>query len=205
MIEIFAHRALCNSKENSIEGITNCIKLGIGIELDVRRNTNTIYLSHDPTNTGVSFDEACKILKNSNSKIALHIKEIGVLKYVIKIITKHSINKKCFIFADSINYNTINDLAGETVEVAFYASKKPTNVKAKILWCDELSDKWYEKNLIKQLHKENKTVYAMSKELLRPCTKKDIMIEWQRLLQVQFDGICTDYPEELYQFLTRRE
>lgn len=200
MTEIFAHRALCGSKENSIKGITNCIKLGIGIELDIRGKTDTTYISHDPTNDGELFDAACKILENSNSKIALHIKEIDALEEVVKIITKHSINKNCFIFADSINYDIIDNLVGETVEVAFYANKKPSNVNAKILWCDELKAKWYEKNFIKELHKENKVMYAMSKELLEPCNNEDIITDWKRLLELQFDGICTDYPRELYQF-----
>ena len=60
MLEIFGHRAMFNGIENSIESIPYYKKLGIGIELDLRFKNNEIYVSHDLTNEGDSFEEICK-------------------------------------------------------------------------------------------------------------------------------------------------
>ena len=101
---------------------------------------------------------------------------------------------------DSASYETVSQLTNEHVEVALYATEKPNNVKAKILWCDELKDKWYKKEIIEEFHKKDKIMYAMSKELLEPCSKDEIKTEWERLLKLKFDGICTDHPKELSEF-----
>ena len=61
MLEIFGHRAIFNGIENSISSIPHYKKIGVGIELDLRKNNNEIYLSHDLTNKGDSFEEMCKI------------------------------------------------------------------------------------------------------------------------------------------------
>ena len=37
MIEIFAHRAIYENKDNSLEGIEYCLESGFNIEIDVRK------------------------------------------------------------------------------------------------------------------------------------------------------------------------
>ena len=44
MIEIFAHRAIFENKDNSLEGIERCLKSGFNVEIDVRKTT---YLDFD--------------------------------------------------------------------------------------------------------------------------------------------------------------
>ena len=83
MKQIFAHRALIDSQENSIEGISYFAKLGLGMELDLRNSLNGTYLSHEPTGNGVLFKDVCQILSKSKSLVALHIKELDVL-HVLK-------------------------------------------------------------------------------------------------------------------------
>ena len=66
MIEIFAHRAIYENKDNSLEGIEHCLKSGFNIEIDVRKKDETFYLSHDPQENGDSFYLACELIKQKS-------------------------------------------------------------------------------------------------------------------------------------------
>lgn len=203
MIQIFAHRAVLNSKENTLEGIQNCIRLNIGLEIDLRYDKD-VYLSHDENKNYQFFEDTCKILSLTKTKIVLHVKEIQAIKEVVRLVNKYSINQNCIIFMDTVDYLQLVGLAGKDVEVAYYASYKPMNYKPIIYWCDELADNWYDKNIIDSLHKNNKIMYAMSKELIHRTDLDEIKKEWGRLLDLGFDGICTDYPLKLRSFIKER-
>ena len=43
MIEIFAHRAIYENKNNSLEGIEYCLKSGFNVEIDVRKKDENFY------------------------------------------------------------------------------------------------------------------------------------------------------------------
>jgi len=201
MIEIFVHRARFKSKENSVQGIKAWTKSGVGIELDLRLENNSVIMKHDITEAGELFDVACKIIQKFNIRVALHIKEIESLNSIIKIIKKYNINKKCFLFSDLYTFDKLFEGGGKDMEIAHYASECPIDIKAKILWCDELKNKWFNTTIISDLHKENKILYAMSKELSVPSSSMyEITKEWKRLIELGFDGICTDYARELSNF-----
>jgi glycerophosphoryl diester phosphodiesterase len=200
MIDILAHRGMLDSMENSIRGISNCVKLGIGIEIDLRLGKNGVYLSHDVKESGELFEEACKILANSKITVAIHVKEVAVVKETLELLKKYSL-KNCFLFNTEVMIcETNNDC------FAFYANKNPTNIKEKILWCDEVKEKWYDYETISSLHKQRKILYAMSKEVvIGSCHKIEMQQEWKRLMELGVDGICTKYPKELLVFLKRDE
>jgi glycerophosphoryl diester phosphodiesterase len=197
MKEIFAHRALINSEEHSIKGILKYIDLGLGIELDLRKSSHGIYLSHDPTNSGILFRDICPILLKSESTIALHIKELTASEDIKDIINEFSLEK---IFVFDTDYEYVSKMFS-TTDVAYYASKIPSNnINAKIFWCDELEKKWFTKENIDKMHMRNKTIYSVSRELVKQSTMEEIYEDWGRLIKVGFDGICTNYPLELQQF-----
>lgn len=194
---IFAHRALFNSKENTLAGIRHYIDIGLGLELDLRFNKNGVYLSHDPSETGESFERSCPYLAKSKSFIALHVKELHAIPNIVKLVKKFSL-KNFFLFNQ--NYELMVQQA-EDCEVGYYSSKIPSyNIKAKILWCDEVEEQWYSTKIINELHKENKILFAVSKELVTKCSSTEMIHEWKRLIQMGFDGICTNYPEKLEKF-----
>ena len=197
MKEIFAHRALINSEEHSVKGILQYLDLGLGIELDLRKNSRGIYLSHDPTNSGILFRDMCPFLLKSKSTVALHVKELLALQDIKDIIDEFSL-KRIFIF--DTDYEYISKMFSNT-DVAYYASEIPNNnINAKIFWCDELKEKWYTKENIDKMHMNNKTIYSVSRELVKQSTMEEIYDDWKRLIKVGFDGICTNYPLELQQF-----
>lgn len=198
MLEIFGHRAILNGVENSIKSIPYYKKLGIGIELDLRFNDNDlVYLSHDATNQGDLFEEICKKCEKLDIKMALHIKESNSIPSVINILKKFSL-KNYFLF-DTENFE-YGKLVDET-KIADYVIKKDQNIKREILWCDEIQNKWYSKEIIKNLHQKNKLIYVMSLEVMQKCDEKEVILEWKRLIDLGVDGICTKYPEKLIQFV----
>ncbi len=197
MIEIFSHRIIFNGIENSVESIPYYKKLGIGIELDLRYNNNQVYISHDPTNEGKLFEEVCKQCDKSEIRMALHIKEKEVINPVIKILKEYSI-KNYFLFdTENFEYNNLID----KTKIADYVVKKDQNIMGEILWCDEIQNKWYSKEIMKNLHQENKLIYAMSLEVMKKCDNESIYLEWDRLINLGVDGICTKYPEKLMRFV----
>ncbi len=197
MLEIFGHRAIFNGVENSAKSIPFYKKLDVGIELDLRNSKNGVYVAHDPTKEGDLFEEVCKIYSNSQIKMALHIKEIETVIEVRELLEKYSIDNY-FLF-NTENFRFSDEISME--RIAAYVSKKQENIKEKILWCDEIQSKWYTQKYISDLHQKNKILYGMSLELVKRCNKQEVFLEWQRLIKIGIDGICTKYPEELMKFV----
>lgn len=197
MIEIFSHRAIFNGIENSAKSIPYYKKLGIGIELDLRYNNNQVYISHDPTNQGDLFEEVCKQWDKSEIKIALHVKESKVINPLIEILKKYSMINYFLFDTENFEYNKLID----KTKIADYVIKKDQNIKRKILWCDEIQNKWYSKEIVKNLHQKNKLIYVMSLEVVEKCNEKSVHLEWERLINLGVDGICTKYPEKLIKFV----
>ena len=197
MKQIFAHRALMNSQEHSFEGISYFAELGLAMELDLRNSSAGIYLSHDHTGKGILFNDICPILSKSDSLIALHIKELEVLPNIFELVNKFKL-KNFFIFdSDFERMCSVFD----NQYVGFYANMTPQNKhSAKILWCDEIKENWYSIQNIENLHKQNKILYSVSRELITSSSMDEIRSEWFRLIKLGFDGICTNYPLEIQKF-----
>lgn len=193
MLQIFAHRILYNKIENSIQAIPFFEKLGIGIELDLRYGEYGPYISHDITEKGILFEDLCKNYSKSKIQMALHIKEIEVIKETIRLLKKYSLDNY-FLF--NTEYHNLENMVDEK-HVASYVSQTESNKKTNLLWCDEINEKWYTKEIISDLHKKNKILYAMSLELFKTCNENEMIREWKRLIELGIDGICTKYPEKL--------
>ena len=197
MLEIFSHRAIFKGLENSSKSIPYYKKLGIEIELDLRYNNNQVYISHDLTNQGDLFEEVCKQLNKSEIKIALHIKESQAINPVIEILKKYTMINYFLFDTENFEYNKLID----KTKIADYVIKKDQDIKGKILWCDEIQNRWYSKEIVKNLHQKNKLIYVMSLEVVKKCDEKSVYLEWERLINLGVDGICTKYPEKLIKFV----
>lgn len=201
MIEIFAHRAIITSEENSLSAIKECIQNNFSIELDVRCNDSIVYLSHDETESSDLLEDACPLFKNSNFQIALHIKEFDAILPTVKLIKKFSLQNTCFIFMTDYDFDKILSVVENQIRVAFYSNTTPKIKNSEIFWCDEMKNSWYDEFLIKDLVSQNKNIIAMSLELLQQSNFQKIEQEWGRLIKLGFSGICTNYPSELAQFI----
>ncbi len=199
MTKIFAHRATYNSKENTLDGIKFYAENRINLELDLRKN-NELYLDHGQNGKGDSFKDACKILKNSNIQVALHIKQFKIISELQKIIKDYSIERKCFLFMDDVEYIKLRNGISRNIEIATYMNKKMSS-QSKIIWCDELKEKWFNKKIISEFQKGGKELIAMSPELISSVDMNQIKEKWKHLVEFGFDGICTDHPIELKRWL----
>ena len=197
MIEIFAHRAIYQDRQNTIEGIENNLKAGFNIEIDVRKNNLGIYLAHDIEEEGELLENAFKIIRNYNKKVAIHVKENFNVQEIINLVLKYNLKENCFIF--STLDETINT---QEVHVGHYHSFKKNFSDGKFFWCDESNGKWYDKKLFFENKKEHKIIITMSRELLEKSNLDEIKNEWKRLIELGADGICTDYPNELKIFVS---
>ena len=181
MKEILAHMAMHNCEENTVDGIKNYSKLGFGAELDLRYGKNGVYLSHSISETGDLFEDACKVLTNSKIRIALHIKELEVVEQTLELLKKYSV--KNFFFVNT-NYKKIPSAINEEIIISFYANERPINVNEKILWCDEVKSKWYDKDIILNFHKQNKILSIMKEHFSRDTAlsgelNRDVHIHYQ--------------------------
>jgi len=198
-LEIFAHRAMLNANENSLDGVLNCVKNNFSLELDLRYNEH-VYLAHDKNSSNVLFEDACKILQNSKSFISLHIKEFSAILKTIELIKQFSLQNNSFLFMTDFAYDDIKNIVTDNVKIAYYASHLPPITDSKFYWCDELQSKWYTKKILKDLHVHKFFCIAMSVELTKKVNKQEIQFEWERLIDLDFDGICTKSPLELKDF-----
>ena len=199
MIEIFTHRAIYENKENSLDGIAYNLKSGFNIEIDVREKNDKFYLSHGKQKNGDSFYDACKIIKNNSKKTAIHIKENFDVKNIVDLIYEQNIEKNCFIFSTLKNYDEIKKF--KNINYADYQNKFQNNSHAKILWCDESNEKWYDEKIFFKYKKNKINIVVMSKELLKSCKIEEIKHEWNRLINLKVDAICTNFPLLLKEYL----
>ena len=151
MIEIFAHRAIYENKDNSLEGIEHCLKSGFNIEIDVRKKDETFYLSHDPQENGDLFYLACELIKQNSKKAAIHVKENFDIKNLVDFIYNYNIENKCFIFSTFQDYDQLKKF--ENIKYANYQNKFDNNVTSQILWCDESGEVWYNQKIFSE-HKK---------------------------------------------------
>ena len=91
----------------------------------------------------------------------------------------------------------------ENIKYASYQNKSENENDAKILWCDESGEVWYNQKIFSEHKKNNRTIITMSKELLKPCEIDEINNEWSRLIKLEVDGICTDFPLLLKEYLNQ--
>ena len=196
MIEIISHRGICDSNESSLMGIQNCINSGFGVELDLRIYNNFLYVSHNFSEDGTSFNQVCEILKKSSITKAFHIKEHNALNDIIQTLKKFNLIN-FFIFSTEKTELIIPP----EITAASYINKLPNKINSQILWCDETVEKWFSKKIITDLQNSGKLIFAHSLELIQDCNMSEIKEEWSRLIELDVNAICTNFPKECKSYL----
>ena len=182
MTFIISHRGIFDSKNTSLESIKKCIDNDIGLEIDLRINEGSIYISHDSEKSSLFFEDVCPILSNTDVQVALHIKELDVIPNTLEILKKNQIHN-FFLFTVE-NHKIKGD---ENFNVAYYANSFPNDVSDKILWCDESVTKWFNSKSISELKNKNNKLIAISQEILNHCSVKDAESYWNFLYDLGFD------------------
>ena len=191
MNSIISHRGIFDSEETSLNSIQNCIDNDIGIEIDLRLDEDSVYVSHDPCEPSLFFEDVCSCLINSNVQVALHIKELDVITPCLEILKKNNITD-FFLFTVE-NHKIQQD---EYQKIAHYANILPNNISDQIIWCDESIKKWFNHDSISQLKNKNNQLIAVSQEIFTNCSLDDAKLYWKFLSKLGFNGICTNFAKD---------
>lgn len=105
--KILSHRGVNLSQGvdalSSVEMLTNALRKGLDVEIDLRLHKDEILISHDPICDGahyVGFDELLTE-RSSKQKLFLNIKEDGIIEFLQENYSK-SLWDDCFLFDMSI-------------------------------------------------------------------------------------------------------
>ncbi len=132
---------------------------------------------------------------------AINIKEVGREEKAVKLLQYHP---KTFVFdfelcgADPEAYKKLTRAA----RVSDRRDEQVPQFEAPIIWIDEFNWWVVKKDVIRL---PGKKVYWVSPELHMPNMSLALIKErWHEAVYWEVDGICTDYPEELENFLTTK-
>ncbi len=198
---ILSHRGNINGP-GTID-FDECANRDFGVELDLRfdEKWKSFYFSHDKTGYSSSTD-ACHILfKFHRVAKAINIKEVGHEGSAVRLLRYHH---NLFVFdfelcnADPLAYEDLPRAA----RVSDRRDERQPQFDAPIIWLDEFNW-WVIKKDVVQFR--NKKVYWVSPELHMPNMSIALIKErWHEAVYWEVDGICTDYPEELENFLCKK-
>jgi glycerophosphoryl diester phosphodiesterase len=220
---ILSHRANRNGvdskNENSQEAIANCLSLGWGIEMDIRRASDgSYYISHDevPHSSQNDAEQVFRLIREMKPPlIALNIKELGYERDLIAFLIAQGVLEYVFLF----DMELLEDVHGKTAEL-FRRLDPTVRLAARcsdrgepleravacpftsVVWADEFDQLWIGEEQIQQIKAAGKTVFAISPEIHH----FSMMVRnrrWSDFCKWKVDGICTDYPEELQRFLMK--
>jgi glycerophosphoryl diester phosphodiesterase len=214
-MHILAHRGNVSgrvpSRENSFEFFQEAMRLGFGLELDVRREApGRFYLSHDPAPW--SPDNALDRFRPLFSRyehipLAVNVKELGYEDALIELMREGVWGKSAFYFdfellepetpgqaqrrlaglpggKDCAVASRLSD-RGETLEQCL-------SIPGQLVWADEFDSLWITRREVEAVRKAGRKIYLISPELHgfpEEVRKK----RWKDFKEWGIDGLCTDY------------
>lgn len=166
------------------------------------------------------FSEVLKIFKETkNSVLAIHVKneeQRDILKLLAGELEKYNIFDRCFLFDLTIEGAKKIKKINEKIAVGFSVGEKRftktiylwddiKNENFDAVWWDEWNSGLYTKENLDKIREKNKKVYAIAPDLHHihnhPLSKERKKEGWLNLINLEVDGICTDYPKELRNFI----
>jgi len=162
----------------------------------------------------VSFEELLNLARNNQSsgKIFIHIKHLDDVHRAFNDLNCDLAEKLRFFACDDITLTLIDLIrknypsyeVGLHVTEDFLYKDEEHFGGADFIWADEITKKSITPELVSIAHKLGKPVYAISSELIpESIFNKDIEDRWRELVEAGVDGICTDKPLELAEFLKK--
>ena len=207
---ITAHTGAFDTKENTIESITTCIDNGIKvIEIDIRqRPDGTLVMGHDiiiSNNDGVELASAFEIIKNTDVRFNLDIKETRVLKTLHDMIVEYGLLDQ--VFLTGIEEGQAKAVQDNCPDVEYYINCIPSRVK---IFSDD-----YQQELIDMLDETGaigiNCNYANASRTLSDLLHKngyqlsiwtlDTTRQMKRALIIKPDSITTRNPDKLEEII----
>lgn len=163
-----------------------------------------------------------KQFKTDGELLAIHVKDEmqgEITDLVSKALKKYNLEKSCFLFDVTKNYANHIKQINSNVQIAYSVGEKrfsntiylwedvKDDINFDAVWWDEWNSGLYNKENFDKIKKRGKRIYVISPELHKiPNHPKGKSIEktkevWKDLIELKVDGICTDYPLELREFI----
>ena len=170
-----------------------------GVEIDIRTNGSELVINHDPFESGIVFSEW---LENYHHNfLVINVKEDGLETFVLELLQKHSIVE--FFFLDQslpslFKFSKIwpdfccarvSDI--ESIDTVL-------NLNVGWVWFDSLNGDWsYIEMAIKKLSGLNVKKCLVSPELHRSDSDSELLTLKHLIIDlgIEFDAICTKFPE----------
>lgn len=130
---VTAHTGAYNTPMNSVEAVQAAIDNNAQIiELDVRqRLDHTVVMSHDlvvTNNDGVPITEAFELLKGTDIKINLDIKETKALNNLYQLLVEYNLVEQSFLTGiETINVKAVKE--SDCANMEYYLNYKPSRAK----------------------------------------------------------------------------
>lgn len=225
MFDILAHRANVDGPklalENSFAATQRALKLGFGIETDLRRDLQkNFYIAHDaqPRTAENDFAQfAALFRKFSDYTIAMNVKELGYEADLIQLQLSGDLGEKTFYFDFELlepknpgrSQKLIQQLPdGKKISMASRLSDRGESlaqclaIPANVVWADEFDSLWLTQEEIKAVHRAGRKFYAISPEL-HGFDESARLKRWQDFKNWRIDGLCTDFALSAREFFLK--
>tara|TARA_Y100000746_G_C15450245_1_gene426811 strand:+ start:1000 stop:1590 length:591 start_codon:yes stop_codon:yes gene_type:complete len=172
---------------------------GLGAELDLRAKSDSIYIHHDPFQSGDDFEDYLKLwVSRKRGTLILNTKEDGLEEEVLNLLGKYSV--KDFFFLDTafptlVKWSLRKAEKRFAVRISEYEDIQVLNhFRAKLdwVWLDSFSGLPASPEILKQLN--GFKVCLVSPELQSYAPEK--IQEFKEQLGGYLDAVCTKLPEE---------
>jgi glycerophosphoryl diester phosphodiesterase len=191
------------------------------IEMDDKECRALVYKGYEKEAIMLCFfEDVCKTFKKigNNVVMALHIKDINepeVIEKTISLLRNYNLQEHSFLVAvDDQTLPLINIVKEKYSDIkvglhlpensSFYTEDNFT--KADVIWLDEESGNWLNKEMVTLAKKTNSQTYCMSPEFVPHNVFQNRYRErWKDLIEMNFDAIVTDHADELKEFIQKRK
>jgi hypothetical protein len=191
---------------NKSEELSN-VKIDQGIELDLRDNDKSIFLSHDPFNTGEDFEQILK--KYNKNLIILNIKSERIEYKILELLQKYNIQEYFFLDSSFPMIYQLNKIGEKNIAVRFSEFESIESVEAvkdmvKWVWVDCFTHFPLTREIYNKIKKCNLKICLVSPELQGH--NIEMIYEFKKIIKennFHIDAICTKhYSVELWKVHT---
>ena len=225
-MRILAHKGMWSvaDEANTLEAIRKAFEAGCDVETDIRMQNGRVVIKHDPPLPNEALLELTDVLAlvqgDHTRMLALHVKDedwkesaaVDTITTLLTPVADHvflfDMSRTC---CQEVKKRNRRIQTGVSVGDKKYhdrfcdAEEAVTSGIIDIIWADEYRQ-LYSKEFIERCHAHGKLVYCISPDLAsvvgHPRAREGYQETWEDLLEWGADGICTDQPLALKNFIT---
>jgi hypothetical protein len=172
----------------------------MGVEIDIRSNGNTLYLSHDPYVRGVSLEQFLE--KYDHAFLVLNVKEDGLEEQCLELLSRYNISS--YFFLDQPAPTLIRrglqgsrDGASRYSEYEGIETVSLLSVFCDWVWLDYFHESRVDNSAIASLRALGLKICIVSPELHSGERIKEVgqLVDNLKLSGLMPDAVCTKFPD----------